>query len=92
MFNKLETNRQESQMEPDTCPPWWPHIWWWRIHGPHPERAAIDRQIVAKLDSYFAALSIAALSSSLVDKKIGSEIANIVGKIASDPMPALAFK
>ena len=79
-------------MEPDICPPWWPHIWWWKIHNPEGDKGTIDRPTFAKLDSFFAALSIAALSTRLADRKTGSEIANIVGKIASDPMPMIGLK
>jgi hypothetical protein len=78
-------------MEPDElCPPYWPLVIWRLIQRfpPPPDPDPIKHQL-ARLDSYFAAVSIVALASRLADKKIGNEVAGIVGKLASDPMPAL---
>ena len=70
----------------DTCPMYWPELLWWLIHhgGPPPPPEAI-----ARLDGYFAAVAVSALSTRLTDKKVALEIEGLAGRLASGPMPAV---
>jgi hypothetical protein len=79
-------------MEPDTCPPYWPRLIWWLIHHPHGagDLGPIDKQLFNRLDAQYAAVAVAGLATHLSDKRVGGEVGELVGSLASNPMPGFS--